>query len=78
MIQTLLPSILVPQGIDLASQHLRGERAEDLGWEPQLVVLGEGAERGHRISWHSYRLVFAFRQILGCLLPDRVVRNYSL
>jgi len=46
---TLFPSILVPQGIDLASQHLRGERAKNSGWEPHPVVLEEWADEGHHI-----------------------------
>ena len=29
-----------------ASQHLRGKRAEDLGWQPRPVVLEEWADEG--------------------------------
>lgn len=29
-----------------ASQHLRGKRAEDLGWRPRPVVLEEWADEG--------------------------------
>jgi hypothetical protein len=29
-----------------ASQHIRGERAKDLGWEPRSVVLEDWADEG--------------------------------
>ena len=29
-----------------ASQHVRGQRAKDLGWEPRPVVLEDWADQG--------------------------------
>jgi len=45
---TLLTSILVAQDIELASQHLRRERAKNLGWETAPGGVGRVGRRGNR------------------------------